>query len=358
MRGKLIALVVGLVIVAPAAQARPRHGVRESAALISRSVAFTVTNTNRSMVPCSSDGNSYTVVGSMVLPAGTTPHGVTLYLHGSGNGKEWHFTRLPGHDHITEMARLRHASVFIDQLGYGASDIPDGNEICVGSLADMAAQVAGELRSGEYTVDLDRAPRFSRVALAGHSAGGAFAELAGYSFPTAFDALVLVGWVSTVTPQASEQGRKAQGAAGPGAYRGIVVSCATPGPKRPGSASGYATIFNRDEIAALFVDGDQELIDSFTEGYEPDACGAARSISTEIITAQAGVPTIAIPTLVVLGEHDISGAAGGEAERARLVSSPDAGLYIVPGSGHMMMLERNAGSFRATLSDWLSRRGF
>jgi pimeloyl-ACP methyl ester carboxylesterase len=312
---------------------------------------------DHSALPCDADGQEYSVVGALVAPADHMPSSVTLYLHGSGDGATWHFRHPGADDHVTEMARLGHASVFVDQLGYGASDIPDGTKVCVGSMADMAGQMADALRAGSYVADGIAAPSFDRVALAGHSLGGAIAELAAFSFPDRFDAIVLAGWVSSITPQTSAAGQSGQAAAGPGALRGIAAGCSMPGPKREGAATGYATVFTADEIHRLFFDASDEVKDAMANAYEADACGAARSLGNEIVVAQVGTSSITAPVLIVLGEHDISGPSGAETERARMTGSDDVSMFIVPRTAHMMMLERSAAAFRATLSGWLAARG-
>src|SRR4051794_29602761 len=88
-------------------------------------VAFKVANVNRSDVPCSSDGASYVVHGSLVAPAGALPRSVTLYLHGLSYGAFFfRFDAVPGYDTAVELARSGHASVVVDRLGYRSSSGP------------------------------------------------------------------------------------------------------------------------------------------------------------------------------------------------------------------------------------------
>ena len=62
------------------------------------------------------------------------------------------------------MARAGHASVTVDRLGYGASDKPpDGKSVCIGSQADVAHQIVGQLKAGSYTVQGGKARKFKRV---------------------------------------------------------------------------------------------------------------------------------------------------------------------------------------------------
>src|SRR5205823_12215377 len=103
--------------------------------IVDKAATFTVANTNTSQVPCQSDGRSYRVRGRLVAPSRLAADGhqqaITVYVHGSGGGQYWHFQAVPGYDYVTELARLGHASLSLDSLGYGQSDIPDGNAVCL-----------------------------------------------------------------------------------------------------------------------------------------------------------------------------------------------------------------------------------
>ena len=67
----------------------------------------------------------------------------------------WSFAAAPRYDYAAALARAGHASVVIDRLGYGASGHPDGNQTCLGAQADIAHQIVGKLRSGDYVVEQD-----------------------------------------------------------------------------------------------------------------------------------------------------------------------------------------------------------
>lgn len=148
---------------------------------------FEVRNVNRSKVPCLTDGRANTVEGQLVAPRAALTAArpaVTLYLHGgviAGRGT-FRFGEVVGYDYGYEQARAGHASVTVDQLGYGDSSIPDGFAICAGGQADIAHQVVSALRSGAYAPRGERPVRFARVALGAHSLGGLIAPIEAYSF--------------------------------------------------------------------------------------------------------------------------------------------------------------------------------
>src|SRR3954467_372395 len=145
-------------------------------------IAFQVQNTNTSQVPCQSDGASYVVRGHLTGPRSASA--VTLYYEGYDSGEwNWRFRRVPGYDYAADMAERGHASVTIDQVGYGASGHPFGLATCFGAQADIAHQIIGQLRGRG----------FRKVVLAGHDIGGGIAEIEAYSYHDV-DALMLFTW--------------------------------------------------------------------------------------------------------------------------------------------------------------------
>ncbi len=356
MRTRICVAIVSAI--AAATSAWPVRA--DEPAIIEVPVAFTVQNVNRSAVPCPADGRPYTVRGSLVLPAGAVPESVTLYVHGSGNARSWHFTAVPGYDYATEMARLGHASVVIDQLGYGDSDIPDGRQLCLGSLADIASQIAGQLRAADYRVATGEAVAFSRVGLGGHSMGGAVAHVASYSFPASFDAIVLAGWVDAIVPQTALAGIRAQRTALVGVGRQIALRCLASEPKRPGAPAGYAYVFERDELrhGGLFANGDPAVSAAFAESYERDSCATFQSLGQVVAVNLVRTPSVTTPVLILLGEHDLFPPSAGQLLRAKFSGSDDVSLQVVADTGHSLWLERTAPAVRAVLHHWLSERGF
>jgi len=177
LRAAVIAAVFGALIGAATASAETR--------VFERPVSFQVSNVNRSGLVCGTDGRSYTIRGHLVgTRSELRSHRVTLYLHGLGLGEFfWRLQGVPGYDFAAGMARRGHASVVIDRLGYGASDKPQGMGSWIGGQADIAHQIIGRLKSGRY--DGAVTPRFRRVGLIGHSAGGLITEVEAYSFSDA-----------------------------------------------------------------------------------------------------------------------------------------------------------------------------
>src|SRR3954464_1209345 len=119
-------------------------------------VSFSVHNTDGSRDPCPSDGKSYVVRGHLTGPRsaieGPAPRAVTLYYEGFDSGEwNWRFRVVPGYDYAAEMAKLGETSVTVDQVGYGASGHPQGNDTCIGAQADIAHQIIEQLRGPAYS---------------------------------------------------------------------------------------------------------------------------------------------------------------------------------------------------------------
>src|SRR5437764_1482064 len=162
------AATAAVFVLALAPSAAARHRVEPVRSI---PVRFRVANTNRSGIPATSDGKTYTVRGHLTGPRRVLahPHAVTLYFFGYDAGEwNWRLTDVKGYNHPLEMARRGHVSVTIDELGYDSSDHPEGMGTCMGAQADMAHKIVGMLRRGRYGARGRRAPRFSEIVLAGH----------------------------------------------------------------------------------------------------------------------------------------------------------------------------------------------
>jgi pimeloyl-ACP methyl ester carboxylesterase len=311
-------------------------------------VSFSVTNRNDSAVPCSASGAAATIRGTMFLPAGTTPDGVTLYLHGLGfSSSFWDFTAVPGYDYAAQEARLGHASVVIDRLGYGASTVPDGNDSCVGSQATIAHQVVQALRHGAYSTGGDPTPAFSRVGLAGHSAGGQLAQIEAYSFHD-IDALAVVDWADQTYS--------------PAALTGFAIAggqCLGGGmPARDGAPSGYGEYGSTTAAydALMFHDTDPAVLAAANATRTKDPCGDLLSILNGVATDVLMVPTIKVPVVYVWGTDDgnyLEGTPWWQLQEALFASSPKVTDVTLENTGHAVTLERSAPQTVAAMDRWL-----
>jgi pimeloyl-ACP methyl ester carboxylesterase len=311
-----------------------------AAGVVDVPVTFRVVNQNRSRVACPADDAAYEVRGHLVAPrsALSAPGGrsVTMYMHGIGwTHGYWRFTAVPGYDYATEMARAGHASLVYDQIGYGASGRPDPNAVCYGGEADIASQIASQLRDGAYG-----GPSFDKVALASHSVMGLASEPEAYSFKD-MDAFVVTSWADQGFTQKFRD-----------AARHSQLSCAQ------GDHVEFSPEVFKD---AYFANADPAVVEvAANELRVPVPCGEPESAFQALGANVASLQEVEIPVLLVYGMQDALLAQPGAGEnQARLFAgSPDLTLKFVEGSGHALALERTAPAYRAVMSEWLSAHGF
>jgi len=318
-------------------------------------VSFRVANVNGSELACAADGEPYTVRGRIVGPRALLQSGrpgllATLYLHEYSFGRFfWSFPD-PAFDYAAEQARAGHVSVVIDRLGYDDSDHPAGNDTCLGAHADIARQVIGQLRSGQFEAG-GRSLRFPRLVLAGHSVGAAIAELAAYSFEDlGIEGLVNFSWADQGVSQRTFQQSAAQGAV---CARGGEAS-------EPDGAGGYAYFGQTEEDFQdnVFRSASPSVVALATAMRNRDPCGDSASLTQATILNNRMISRITAPVLLLFGRDDPVFEPGAPDDQVALYSgSPDVTLEKFDDTSHALTLERSAPKVRLTVSDWLTRRG-
>src|SRR5256714_835158 len=304
-------------------------------------VAFQVVNSDTSGAPCNparpSDGKTYTVRGHLTGPRGAllAPHSgaVTLYLFGYEGGEwNWHLKNVSGYDYAAEMARLGHVSLTIDELGYGASGRPNGNDTCMGAQADVAHQIVSQLRAGSYTLGSGPGISFAAVTLAGHDVGGQIAEIEAYSYKD-IDRLILATWADQgLTPWILQRGTQA----------GLDWCPQTP--------SGYVHFVSEQEFRELlFYDADPQVIEAANSLRNPNPCGMIGSAGPSIAVDKARTPEVRVPVLIVFGANDtlVWTRQGQEQQQDNFTGTTDKTTVFVPRAGHFPMLEKTAPAFRS-----------
>src|SRR5437879_5732638 len=290
-RSAAVALTVLAFALAPAG------ATAGSQTVVTRSVVFSVRNLNRTLVSCSTDGAAYQIRGLIVGRAGSlTRNGgaATLYLHGLGFGVFfWDFGAAPAYDFAATMAAAGHVSVIIDRLGYGASGHPTGTQSCIGGHADIAHQIVQQLRDGTYSTTKGEPISFARIALVGHSAGGAVAQVESYSFRDV-DALGILSW--------ADQGSSTLATSD---FLQAGEVCMNGGETSDG-APGYAPFGQTaaDFDAAMFFDAEPAVVAATNQLRNLDPCGDDNSIVAAINEDHLMVPTITLPVLLVYGAND------------------------------------------------------
>jgi pimeloyl-ACP methyl ester carboxylesterase len=332
-----------------------RVGVGE---IVDAGLRFTVRNLNRSAVTCPADGAEYKIAGHLVAPrsalSGAARPGVTLYLHGVEVTGGYFHIPVAGYDLVYELARLGHASVVIDRLGYGASDRPPGLQTCSGAHADMAHQVVEALLSGSYDLaDRGEPPRFDHVALAGHSGGALATQIAAYSF-RGFDAVAVMAF--------HDQGESTHFRTVE--FTGEAPLCAAGGVRADGDSGppGYAYLWTTTD--GWLNDSVFDVTPEVREGLRPlrrrTPCGELASGGTVGAFDAAHLGSVRVPVLLLYGEEDaLYPYADAPAQRDRYSGSESVTFVGFPKAGHVFFLEKAAAvQARQVLSGWLRARGF
>lgn len=327
--------------------------------IIDTPVSFSVVNNNTSGLPCLTDGAAYTVRGHLVEPRAKAPgaRSVTLYLHGLDAGEWfWHLQGVTGYDYVSEMARLGQASVVIDRIGYGGSGLPQGLSSCLGGQASVAHQIIGQLRAGGYAVGSspDGGPSFNHVVLAGHSIGGAIAQIEAYSYKD-IDGLVVLLWADLgATPTSLTD------------FAQAGLTCALGGQNaKPGGPGGYAFLVPSPSQfqGQLLFDSPPEVVSAAMPLQNRNPCGDFASTATAIAIDELRVREISVPVLLVYGDHDNLFSAqmsttGLTAQQNLYAGTHDLTETVLGNTGHFMTLERSQPTLRADVQGWLCARGF
>jgi 3-oxoadipate enol-lactonase len=194
----------------------------------------------------------------------------------------------------------------VDLRGHGRSDMPPTPY----GLGDFGADVRELLRQ------LRAAP----AHVIGLSLGGMVAQVLALDYPDDVRSLVLADTNSTLGPEA----RRAMVERGEAARRGGMTSILESTLSR-----WFTTGFMGSEVVA---ETRKRLLADNVEGW----AAAWRAISE--LDTEPRLPEIRVPTLVIIGECDLSvPVSRGRAMADRI---PGAAFHVVPGAPHMAPLER------------------
>jgi pimeloyl-ACP methyl ester carboxylesterase len=347
-----MALLATLALSPALAQAKGR--VKPTAKVREIPVSFSVVNQDASKFSCQTDGKRYTISGTLILPAGAVPHGVTLYAHGLGYSSYfWDYTGVPGYNYAGYEADHRHASVIIDRLGYGASGKPVGTESCLGGQATTLHEIVTELRSGDYTADSATKPSFRRIGLVGHSIGGEIAEIEAYSFGD-IDALGVMDFNDGDYSPAAY-----------GTFSADIGRCATGGQNQSaGEPGGYSpfggTAAAFDAVMFNPADTNPAVEAAANARRSLDPCGDVTSLLGAAATSATKIGSINVPIAYVWGQDDAlfpGPLPWAATQEALYTASPKVSNFELPGSGHAVTLEKTAPLLQSDMNGWLTANG-
>lgn len=220
-----------------------------------------------------------------------------VFLHyWGGSSRTW--------KHITDALAPRFHTVAIDHRGWGDSDAPAEGY----GLAELAADAEGVIE----------ALKLKRYVLIGHSMGGKVVQLMASRRPDGLAGVVLVAPSPPQPMRMPDEAREMMA----GAYASRETVEAT-----------IDTVLTAKPLST--GDREQVIADSL-RGAPAAKLAWPRSTSLEDITRQVG--TIDAPTIVIAGERDKVDTP--ELLRAELLTRvPQATLQVLPGTGHLSMLE-------------------
>jgi pimeloyl-ACP methyl ester carboxylesterase len=340
------ALVAIACAIAASVFAAPALAVPEGdAGIVEIPISFDVTNSNRTPVTCQSDGNDYTVRGTLVAPRAALDSGdaATLYLHAVTWGAYYWNLDIEGYDYARQMAERGHVSVAVDRLGYGDSDRPPGKDTCFGSEADVAGQMVDALRTGDYRLDGEEPTAFDKVFIAGSSVGGMTAQITAYSFGNV-DGVFNMAWGDfAASPYAG------------GEVADVTLRCAMGGDA--GAPPDYAT-FAKDTRETFYFNSAEPEVRAAVPALNPDPCGQLGSLPAGIGADVANLGEIDVPVLVMFGDADaVFPPPAADQQALRYTGSPEVTKVIIPGASHYPLVEANHLQVVDAADEWLTRHG-
>ena len=318
------------------------------AGVISVPVAFEVQNVDRSLLPCDADGASYVLRGRLVGPRAdlqrATVDAVTVYVHDFTTGAwVWQFPDRR-HDFVGHLALDGQVSLVIDRLGYGDSDHVDGTGTCLGAQADMVHQVVQQLRTGDYLAP-GATPRAGKVVVAGHSVGGAIAELEAASFDDV-DGLVLMSW--------SDAGASARAVQEASEQTQVCLNGGDPRAGRP--AYAYFGQSLRDFRELLFHSAARGVQRRAAALRSADPCGDVESLGPLVTGDNLISRSVDVPVLLLFGADDpLNRPDAADLQQHAYAPGTDVTTHVLPDTGSALPLEQSAPRTRRLLTSWSCR---
>jgi len=337
MRGVLVLLLVLAGLAVPASASAAPEPTDEV------DVSFTVRNTNRSGVPCFSDGRTYTVRGTLVGPAhelaARDTARINVLVHDITTGA-W-FWRMPGHPEVDYAGRLAddgEVSLVIDRLGYDESPVRSGSSTCLGSQADVLHQVIGQVRAGSSLV-----PAADDVVVHAHSVGAAIAQAEAAKWKDV-DGLVLMSW--------SDAGVSLRAIAESAAQHTVCLT----GGGRDGAPRGYAWYGRTPaQFRTLHFSSASDALQVHAASLRnPDPCGDALSLAQLVAVGNVLTRSIDVPVLLLYGGRDVLNRPDAPTlQRVAYSSKAAVTVDTDPAAGGALPLEAGAAALRARVHEWL-----
>ncbi|MTE11241.1 alpha/beta hydrolase [Nocardia aurantiaca] len=300
-------------------------------------------------IPVTVAGSAYTVYGRLCNPDAGPSATLQVLVHGLIYD---HFYWDPPefdkrYSYVRRAAAEGYSTLAIDRIGSGRSARPAGTDVTALSNADVLHQIVQAARRG------DLVNPWSRIVTVGHSFGTVVTELEAATYRDV-DGIIGTGWMnmpgllpSTELLARHTSANYADGQPIPPGYLTM----------RPG---GMAIFYQPDNV-------DPEVLAADDRRRGTDTVGEIATPTT-VTLAQIMNP-IAVPTLLVVGEHDWlfctppehrSCDAATVRETQRMYFSPQAvpSTYVQAGAGHSIAHELNGVDGFDAMIEWLGEHGF
>jgi pimeloyl-ACP methyl ester carboxylesterase len=284
------------------------------------------------------------------IPAELRRDEMQILVHGAGSDhRYWDWPLEPQRYSYVEWAAQRGiATLNIDRIGCGHSSYPPGSEIDLASHAHTLDQIISAVRAG-----LAGIPRLGRVVLIGHSMGSVVcgATAAGCQD---VDAVVLTGYLPVDgTP-----------AMGDDLFTFAFVPALEELPQLRGIVDdGY--LVPRADLGVDHLRYWPAATDPAVLAFDSLIKGpATRAELSDAAVAGPAIRAITTPALGLIGQHDalLIDQALGETDTHDTVRrvaegiGPNFDFIVIPDTGHMLNLHRNAQECFIAIDDWLARQ--
>lgn len=319
--------------------------------VIARTVAFSLVNTDDTLLSCAPDQRPHTVRARLVGPRsrvlGTARDGrMNVLVHDAGTGSWfWNQRRTPAYDYAGQLGRRGELSLVLDRLGYDSSPLADGRDTCLAAQATMLHQVVQKLYSGDYRYAAagrgkrpSNPPNATRVVVHGHGTGATIAQLEAARYDDT-EGLVLMSWPGVSSSSAAVAQAREQAAA---CLRGATYAAYGP------SAAAFRRL--------LFVTAPGSVQRAAARLRNPTPCGDVTSLPSALLGSGSSAARVEVPVLVMYGSRDARVRAGSTAAAARMFRGSERVTPVtVPGAGSALPLERSAPRTRSAVLSWLNR---
>jgi pimeloyl-ACP methyl ester carboxylesterase len=262
------------------------------------------------------------------------------------------------YSYVRALTNAGYATLNLDRLGSGQSDLPPGDRVTVAAQAYVVHQIVQALRAGQQPQ-----ASFGKVILVGHSMGSAIAIFEASRYADV-DGLILSGLLHTWAATASVVGYLAIGVTPTIRlfhHRHLPPGYST---TAPGALAVFLYRPNADPDVVALQEARKDIA---PVGEDPNT----------VVNAPALARAIRVPILSGVGQYDVlfctapscpeaqaepavydcRSQSAGARNLVATICAPreELELVVVPNAGHNLNLQRNARAWFASVRHWSDR---